>query len=74
MLQTGQLEGGHLGQKSARIRCRLGFAGYDVRSRAYVDRSELAFELQELIPSGCWMLGGQNGLQSGQMKPWKQPL
>ena len=41
-LRTGQLEAGKAalgGQKSARIRCRLGFAGYKVRSKAHADIS-----------------------------------
>ena len=48
---------------------RLGFAGYQVRSRDGVDISEVPFGLQDLIPCRWWMLGGKNGLQPGNWSP-----
>ena len=56
-------------QKNARIRCRLGFAGHEVRSRAYLDASEVPFGLQELLPSWCWTFGSQNEHKAGQLDP-----
>ncbi len=38
-------------QFGARNRCRLGFAGYAVRSRACLDASDVLFGFQELFPS-----------------------
>ena len=43
-------------------------------SRACVDRSKLAFELQELIASGCWTLGDQNELKTGQLEAWRAAI
>ena len=48
---------------------RLGFAGYQVRSRDGVDISEVPFGLQDLIPCRWWMLGGKNGLQTANWSP-----
>ena len=50
---------------------QISFGGCQVTSRASLDTSELAFELQELIPSWCWTLGGQNGLKTGHLEAWK---
>ena len=49
---------------------RLGFAGYQVRSRDGVDISEVPFGLQDLIPCRWWMLGGKMGsrLPTGALK------
>ena len=58
-------------QKNARIRSRLGFAGHEVRSRAYLDASEVPFGLQELLPSWCWTFGSQNEHKAGQLETWK---
>ena len=61
-------------QKNARIRCRLGFAGHEVRSRAYLDASEVPFGLQELLPSWCWTFGSQNEHIAGQLEAWKMAI
>ncbi len=73
-LRSGQLEARKetiLDQKSARNKCRLGFAGYDVRSRAYLEASEVLFGLQELLPSWCWTFGNRNEHIAGQLEAWK---
>ena len=72
--KAGQLEAWKiaiLGQKSARIGCRLGLAGHEVRSRACLDASEVPFGLQELLPSWCWTFGSQNEHIAGQLEAWK---
>ena len=63
-----------LGQKSARTRCRLWFAGHEVRSRACLDASEVPFGLQELLPSWCWTFGSQNEHIAGQLEAWKMAI
>ncbi len=42
-----------------------------MRSKAYLDTSEVLFGLQALLPSWCWTFGGQNGLETGQLEARK---
>ena len=75
--KAGQLETRKatiVSQKRARNRFRLGFAGYDVRSRTYLEANDVLFRLQVLLPSWCWTFGGQNGLETGQLEARKATI
>ena len=60
-----------MGQKSARIRCRLGFAGYEARSRAYLDTSDVLIEAPRTTPQ---LVVDQNGLKDGRLEAWKAAI